>query len=129
VLVVPEERYYDILEFAMPAPGIWWAAYIDLDREIPEEVLAEALATSPPAEKIRQLVRAKWEKLPHLPRESSPAYGAVGAVSGRMQAAAAQPSSRRPAPWRYMSENRDWDAVVRSLPESGEQRDARLVPG
>jgi hypothetical protein len=128
VLVVPEERYYDILEFAMPAPGIWWAAYIDLDREIPEEVLAEALAMSPPApfaiEKIRQLVRAEWEKLsaPHLLREIGPAYGAVGAVSGRMQAAAAQPSSRRPAPWRYMSENRDWDAVVRSLPESGEVR-------
>ncbi len=132
VLAVGEERYYSILEFAEPEPGTWWAARMDLDRDVPDELLSEAIKTYVEADsqsvpnKLSVLVQNVWDKIRTeiQDRKPLPAYSLLSDLLpspsvfpiglGIMAAATVVPKIKNPLHYRSMDEN--WSAVVSYVP-------------
>jgi hypothetical protein len=101
VLAVPGETYLEIIEDADPETGSWWAARLDLDRALPDDLLAEVLAEEDEVDaEVMRFEDFLKKRLPNLTRWQ------------QLQAAAASPDlEARLASWPLFASD-SWEAAI-----------------
>ncbi len=85
VLLLAPERYEDLMDGEEPLPGAWWAARAELDADVPEELVGEALAAAAIADSAEDPAADRFAA-----GELAEGPGPYGAdIAGRLRAAVA----------------------------------------